>query len=366
MILLLPFFTLAYAGRVVFFFIGIVRERLRWTDSSYEPSVSIVVPARNEEANIEQCVSSLLGVDYPQTKLEIIVVNDRSTDRTGALLDQLAQQHACLSVIHRTDADEHPNLRGKPGALQHGISSASSEYVLLTDADCVVNRQWVRGIISQFTNPDVGAVCALTSVKSKSFLDNIQDVEWTYIQTMAAGGLGNSVPLGCFGNNMAVRKSVFDELGGYSTIPFSVTEDMALQIAIHDSGHRVRFTVSSKTKVETRPCSSIAEYTRQRHRWIRGGRALHLRGLIFVLTSISLWLGIIFSIIFEGWSWLAALISLRLLADGGLIAYTAIVIQRYSLLPFILPSMALLWLTELAIPFIALKKNVRWKGQVFS
>jgi cellulose synthase/poly-beta-1,6-N-acetylglucosamine synthase-like glycosyltransferase len=365
MTLLLPFLTFIYAGRVIFFFIGFVRERLRSTHAPFEPSVTIVVPARNEEKNIERCVNSLLQVDYPHEMLEIIVVDDRSTDRTGELLNKLSARTNELRIIHRTDADEDHNLRGKSGALQQGISSARSEIVLLTDADCIVHRSWVHGIVAQFSDPNVGSVCALTSVTSHTFLEKIQDVEWTYTQTMAAGGLGNNIPLGCFGNNMAVRKSVFDELGGYKNIPFSVTEDMALQLAIHDAGHRVRYAVGPDTKVETLPCYTISEYIKQRHRWIRGGRALKLRGMVFVLSSLALWLGIILSVAFDELSWFTALVSLRLLGDSALIGNTAITIRRYSLLPYIVPSMGILWLTELAIPFIALKRTVRWKGQSF-
>lgn len=355
-----------YAVRVAFFFRGVMRERRRWTSMSYQPTVSIVVPARNEEANIERCVRSLMNVKYPAELLEIVVVDDRSKDRTPEILDRLAMEHPSLKVLHRTDAEVDRNLRGKPGALQYGIDQCRGEIILMTDADCVVPEQWVSAMAAPFHEASVAMVNAMTSVDGPTVFDRIQDVEWTYTQTMACGGVGNDVPLGCFGNNLAIRSSVFHALGGYLNIPFSVTEDMALQLAVEKAGHDVRFVIRPETSVVTQPCATFQEYVKQRHRWVRGGTGLGIRAFGFVVSGLALWTGMALTVADHAWLWLFGMISLRLLADGALIASSALSVKRPRVLPMIIPAMIVLVATELVLPLLVLKKEVRWKDQVFT
>jgi 1,2-diacylglycerol 3-beta-glucosyltransferase len=164
---------------------------------------------------------------------------------------------------------------------------------------------------------------------------------------------------------MAVRKDVFDALGGYRSIHFSVTEDMALQLAVHNAGYGIRYAVHPSIHVETLPCTSFKEYVKQRHRWVRGGTALGIRAAIFTATSIALWLGIALSAGAGMWLHFWSFIVLRLVADSGLVFTAALLINRKRLLPMILPAMTLLMITELSLPLLATRKKVVWKNQVF-
>lgn len=354
-----------YAARVVLFMTGFRRQRARWRTAVFTPSVTIVVPARNEESTLERCITSLMRVDYPASLLTVVVVDDRSTDTTAQVLQRLSTQYAELRVVTRTDHDVERNLRGKPGALQQGIDASTGEIILMTDADCSVSPGWVRGMVQQFSDPEVALVAGLTSIAGTSLFDRIQDVEWTYTQAMAAGGIGLGVPLGCFGNNLAVRRTAFQEVGGYREISFSVTEDLALQQALHDAGWRVRHAFHEMTSVESLPARSLREYITQRHRWVRGGTSLGLRAVVFVTTSVTLWLALALSLWQAMWWWVTALLLLRVVADGLLISMAVHAVGRYRVVPFIPLSMVVLMLTELFLPFLVLKKSVTWKDQVF-
>ena len=151
-----------YVVRIVFFVIGFIRERSRWVTSNAVPRVSVIVPARNEEENLEACIRSLVEVDYPAERLQIIVVDDRSEDGTAEILDQMAAEFPMLRALHRSDSEVDPNLRGKPGALQYGIEHSDGELLLMTDADCIVSPGWVRGMVNQFEDPEVGLVVCRT------------------------------------------------------------------------------------------------------------------------------------------------------------------------------------------------------------
>ena len=104
------------------------------------PAVSIVIPVRNEERNLEQALQSVLALDYPD--LEIIVVNDRSTDDTGAILEKMAERDARLAVV--TLDDLPAGWIGKPHALHVGAQQARGEFILFTDADVVFHPSVLR------------------------------------------------------------------------------------------------------------------------------------------------------------------------------------------------------------------------------
>ena len=148
-------------------------------------------------------------------------------------------------------------------------------------------------------------------------------------------------------------------------IEFSVTEDLALQDAVFKAGYRIRHVISPLTSVVTLPCRSLGEYVKQRHRWVRGGVGLGGRAVLFVASSIALWGGATIAVVFQQLEWLVVLIVLRFVADSILIGWSAIRLQRHSILPFIIPAMMLLISTELVLPILAMRKRVVWKQQTF-
>lgn len=354
-----------YASRIVFFSIGIVRERRRWKPNALYPMVSVVVPARNEAQNIVRCITSILATSYPRESLEVIVVDDRSTDQTAERVQTLAATDSRLTLLKRTEHDVTGSLKGKAGALQYGVDRCSGDIVLFTDADCAVSKDWIHGMTAQFADERLGLITGLTSVVGDSFFQRIQDVEWTYTQAMACGGVGNGIPLGCFGNNMAIRKRVFDELGGYGAIGFSVTEDLALQLAVDNAGYHVRYAINPSVHVETLPCNSFGEYAVQRHRWVRGGRALGKRAVAFVASSLALWAGIVISAVESAWIPFWSFVAMRVVGDSILVAIAANYLGRTRLFTAMIPAIIFLVLTELSLPMLFMRKSVRWKGQVF-
>jgi cellulose synthase/poly-beta-1,6-N-acetylglucosamine synthase-like glycosyltransferase len=354
-----------YGLRMLFFLTGFVRERRFRDDTPEWPSVSVIIPARNEELTLERCLTALQALDYPAERLQIIIVNDRSTDATRTVLDRAALTFPGLKVVHRVDTTSHPNLRGKPGALQEGIDHATGDILLFTDADCAVPHGWIRSMAAPFRSRSVGMVCSFTAVEGRSFFDVLQDVEWMYTQAMARAGVNHDIPLGCFGNNLAIRRSVYESLGGYEQITFSVTEDLALLQAVVDAGHEVIYRCREQSAVVTLPCSTFSEYVRQKQRWVRGGVALGWRATIFIVSSIALWSGMLLAIFTSSWMWLLAFILMRVLGDHALIAESLRRVGRAFRIPWIVPVVVMLFGMEIFLPLLTFRKNVVWKNQVF-
>lgn len=368
---MIPFlYTLAailYGLRIFTFVFGAARERRKIIPNSTDPLpfVSVIVPARNEESNIETCIQSLVLSNFPPDNFEIIVIDDRSSDGTADILRRLEHKLPLLRVITLDEARTTVNLRGKPGALQAGIEAARGEILLMTDADCTVVPDWIATMARQFDNPRVGLVPSFTLIKAKTFFEQMQAIEWIMNHTMASAGVGLNQPLGCFGNNLAVRREAFDSVGGYAKIRFSVTEDLALLQAIFARGWEVRYVCSNTAVVTTLPCQTLGEYIRQHHRWLRGGVDLGWRAVIFVAFSASLWICILAAFLDGDWLLLPLIFAIRVFGDFAVISPSLAILKRKRQLGWGFLAVGFIILLELVIPLSLLKKEVVWKGQVF-
>lgn len=360
---------LLYSARAILFYTGAYLERKSSNINDENltlPFVSVVVPARNEENNIEKCIKSLLKSKYPQDKLEIIIVNDRSEDKTQEIVESYQEKHKNIKLINVTQTREHKNLKGKAGALDVGIRGASPDYVLMTDADCKVNKNWVKNIALTFIQNNCDFIASYTLIrKSRSLFEHLQEIEWLFMHTMASGGLGLDQPLGCFGNNTAIRKEAYLNIGGYENIPFSVTEDLALLQTLTRNNYKANYICNPKATVKTEPVQTVQEYIKQHHRWTVGGKGLGWRASVFVATSVSIWLGILIAIIYNSYLWIAPLILTRILGDILVIFPVLNRLKLHHLKLSIVPSILMVFILELLTPLYLLKKDVVWKGQVF-
>jgi len=244
----------------------------RWklkTNSGFEPTVTVIVAARNEEKNIRQCIESLVKIDYPKEKLEIIIVDDFSTDRTGEIIDEFVAQYPFIKkVIPHLKVISKP---GKTNAIVNGIKSSTGEIIFTTDADCVVKPSWIKTQVKYFTD-NVGVVTGFTFQRAYSQFTGMQNLDWVYLLTAGAGTINLGFPVSCIGNNMAYRRDAYNLVGGYENIEFSVTEDFALLHKIHKHTHYdLVFPAEEGGANLSEPCPDLKNLYRQKHRWGVGG-----------------------------------------------------------------------------------------------
>lgn len=336
------------------------------------PFISVIVPARNEEKNIAECIRSIIKSDYPKNKFELIVVNDRSDDNTANIVKQFTEEYDNVILKNITEETKNQNLRGKPGALQAGFDIAKGEIFLMTDADCTVNEQWITTIVSQFLNENdntinknVGLVAAYTSIKGENIFAKFQDAEWTYMNTYASAGIGLGTALGCFGNNLAVSKEAYYKIGGYHNLEFSVTEDYALLKAVLEGKYEVRYICDKKTNVETLACPTIKEYIKQHKRWAIGGISLGWKAFLHVLSSACITATFIIAIIETSLILLAINVIIRILGDVFVLFPIYNILDRRHLKRGIIIFITMCSILEIIIPFTLINQEVEWKGQVF-
>jgi len=238
-----------YAVGLVMFIPGVLlglRRRTGITTDS--PKVTVLVCARNEEEYIDECLRSLAALDYPDGQLEILIVNDRSTDATADILQRWCATLSHLKVLTITTDIE--GTRGKVNALIQGMDQVQGEIVLMTDADCKVPTQWVKEHIGWY-DADTGMVSSMTSLETHSVFSGAHCLEMVQVLALSMAGINYGVPVSVIGNNLSVRKKTYDELGGYRSIDFSVTEDLALFQAVW---HSKKWKANSK-QIVILPCS---------------------------------------------------------------------------------------------------------------
>lgn len=292
---------------ILYFIIGLLIHlglTKKYTKSDKQPKTTILVAARNEENYLPACLDSLVNQTYPSDLLQIIVLNDQSSDNTQKIILDYQENHTCLELLNIDH--EQNGLRGKMNALAQGVDQASGEIILITDADCRVPDSWVSEMVAYFTG-EIGLVGSLTAINQsnrKSHLfDNIQTLDWFFLQAIAAGTAGINFPVSVLGNNFGFRKSVYDQVGGFRRIGFSLTEDMALLNAIVKNTHyKIIYPLKKECMIQSIPLNQFRDFFQQRRRWLSGGIKAPVWGWILMSTSFLAHLSIVVNLVLSNFT----------------------------------------------------------------
>jgi len=333
--LILIFSAIFYAGEIILFLLALSKKEKKHKHIASFPNVSVVVAARNEEENIERCLRSILQVDYPVDKLEVVVADDGSTDRTPEIISKIKQEHNNLKVI-RIESQIN-NLKGKANALAQAIAQTNGEFIFLTDADCEVPRTWIKGMLRHF-DEKTGVASGVTIIEIGKIFYGMQSLDWAFLLSVAAAVGRLFKPVACIGNNMAFRKEAYIECGGYQNLKFSITEDFALFKAIAENGKwGYAFPVDLETLVISKPVKTLKELYHQKKRWGTGGLDTGLLGIAVMSGGFIFHLLLILSpLLIEKISSLLISLVLKFFIDGAFLFKTLRKFKKTSLLKYLL------------------------------
>lgn len=188
-------------------------------------TVSIIVAARNEAANVGACLTALAMQDYDGT-LEVVVVDDHSQDGTAEAALAAAQTWPDTRRLQIVQAPDPPLHAGpKKNALAGGIAASKGELLLFTDADCEPPPRWATSMVASFADETVGLVAGYADRRSDGFLQAVLAVDDLGIGALGEGGLGHGVALSCTGRSLAYRRRVYDEVAGFDAIGHLISGD---------------------------------------------------------------------------------------------------------------------------------------------
>lgn len=236
------------------------------------PKVAVIVPCWNEETTIDGTAASLLALDYPSDKLEIILINDGSTDGTRAVMDRYAD-HPQVTVIHKENG-------GKHSAVNLGIEKTDAEFIGCLDADSFVHPGALKEVLAHFDDPQVAAVTASMTVhEPKNILQEMQYAEYlagVALRHILAAVNGLYVTPGPFS---FYRKSILEKVGAFRH--GHQTEDMEMAMRLQQNGYKIEN--APRAQVFTKAPHTVWGLIKQRTRWTSGfmRNSYDYRGLIF-------------------------------------------------------------------------------------
>jgi cellulose synthase/poly-beta-1,6-N-acetylglucosamine synthase-like glycosyltransferase len=344
-----------------------------------KPFVSVIVAARNEEANIQGLLDSLAQQDYPQ--YEITIVNDRSTDRTSAIVDQFQRGHDKVRKIDITTTS--PDMPPKKFALAQGIAGSKGRILLFTDADCLPPPTWITEMVHGFEE-NVGLVAGYSpyNLQRKSEAANpslLASVLTKFIQyeefkgaAWSAGSIGMNRGWLCTGRSLAYRREVYDEVGGFENIKQSVSgdDDLFLQLVRRKTTWTIRYVTTSKSHVPTYPPSTFREFVEQRKRHFSAGQyfstpmklfffLFHTANLIILISFIG---GIVFGTsVLSLWPYF-----IKCILDSVLFFVASPKFNETRFGPLYLPMELLIVVYNSLIGPLGFLKKFEWKPEVRS
>ncbi|MBC8155321.1 MAG: glycosyltransferase [Bacteroidetes bacterium] len=324
--------------------------------------VSLLIAARNEEATILSCLRAVSRLDYPTDRLEVLIGNDASTDCTGPVVVDFIADKPHFRLIDIPESSTP--VRGKAHVLAQLASQGRGEFLFSTDADTEVPPGWITAMLAAFS-PQTGIVTGVTVPRGHTVFHHLQALDWLHAltQTSALGGLG--IPVTAMGNNMAVRRTAYDDVGGYENLPFSVTEDYALFRAVIGHGYGFKNLLNPDVLAFSKPVDSVSGFLQQRKRWMRGAFGLPVwmvLGLLVQYLAGPLLLGV-------GWFLPVLAVTiycLKLLLQTLLLTFALSRLRQTHLLPYLLPfELYQLIIGPVALLYYILPIPVRWKGRQY-
>jgi chlorobactene glucosyltransferase len=357
----LAFWVLAF-GRLILNLV--LTPRLRVRMPARMPLVSVIVPARDEERMIERTVRALFAQTYPA--LELIVVNDRSTDGTGEILERLAREDARLAVI---DNDEPPaGWLGKPWALHQGSLRARGELLLFIDADVLYQPDAVAAAVAELEERALAMITMMPRIEMRTFWEHIAMPQLAvFLFTVLPVWLMNRTRIGSFGlgsgTGNLVRRADYDACGGHEALRQAVIDDIGLGRLFRRHGRRTEIVLGDRM-ISVRMYHGLREII---HGFTKN--AFVIMGRNYVTAIVTLILAVVFHIL----PYLLALSGDPLsIATVVMISLTRLVLflalrYRVDNALFGHPLMMLVWgwITLRSLWLTGVRRQIEWRGRKY-
>lgn len=258
---------ICYVSFIIFILSGLFKHSIL-SVSSYDdlPSVTVVVAARNEEETISNLIQDLVNQEYPLDKLEVIIVDDRSTDSTKEILNDANDNYSCINII--TIEEKPKTITPKKNALTKGIEQASGQIILLTDADCRVGKLWVSSMVYSTISQDCISIGFSEIAKENdSVFERYQKMDFFSIIAANAGACGWGHYWSGTGQNLSFYKNDFISIGKFENVKQRISGDDMYLVQLISKLKRGYLHIDPNSFVKTYAMVNIKEYLNQRIRW---------------------------------------------------------------------------------------------------
>lgn len=271
---------------------------IKRTNAQNKQSISVIVCARNEEKNLPGLIKALLLQNTKELEVEYIIVNDRSEDKTAELAEAVARENSSFKVIHIQE--RIAGFAPKKRAIDTAIQKAEGEIIILTDADGRPGNLWVKEIQAYF-NKGVDMVIGYAPYivnTNDGFLKKLLALEYFSIAAIAGATAGAGYPLTCVGTNMAYRKKMYQEIGGFGKYKAFISgdDDLFLTRVRESAKYKIIYAAGNETQVFNNPPKSFKQFFNQRLRYASKGFNYPLKVTItlsvYVIYNLSIFSGV--------------------------------------------------------------------------
>lgn len=287
-------------------------------DYKAQVHISIIIPARNEEQNIKNCLDAIVKQSYPEHLFEVLVVDDFSSDSTAAIVSGYTSQNIKLVSLKNFVVADSINAYKKK-AIEVAIQQSTGDLIITTDADCIAPENWLQTIAAFYQEKQPSFIVMPVAIRltanpntpQSMFLQIFQSLDFMTLQGITGASVHKKFHSMCNGANLAYTKKAFTAVNGFAGIDTIASgDDMLLMHKIYKQDPAaVLFLKSKEVIVQTQPVLTLKEFFNQRIRWASKADkyddkrifavllVVYLFNLLLmVLPAIALFNNIIFSI----------------------------------------------------------------------
>ncbi len=249
---------------------------------------SVIIPARNEAANILKLLSDLKEQSIKANSFEVIIVDDHSTDNTASLVKEFISNNPDLIFHFFSLAEEKENTAFKKKAIRKAIERSSGDLIVTTDADCRVGSRWLETIVAFYEKEKPRMIVGPVVFHNEtSYFEKMQTQEFLSLIAITGGAIRINKPIMCNGANLAYEKEAFFEAGGFGSDRFSSGDDVFLLLNIRKlfGNKSIRFLKNYDSIVFTEAKKSVKDFFHQRTRWASKNKGYDLN-ILFVSFSV--------------------------------------------------------------------------------
>jgi len=355
LIILLPYIYL-----ITKIYISLKRIRPFVPKTDPEIFVSVIVACRNEEKTLPTLLSDIAGQTYNPSLFELIIVNDNSSDSTF----EVASGFSRIRNLKVLNSDG----KGKKKAIRTGVGVSAGSYIITTDADCRIGKNWLKTIASfqDEYKPEM-IICPVKMEGRKGFFQGFQELEFLSLQGITAGTAFTENPVMCNGASLAFQKGTYLKHAGNLHDELASGDDVFLLHNIKsDPGKRIMWLESAEATAVTHTSDNLWSFLRQRARWIskagdysdRFTKVLAIVTFVTISTQLLLLLGGLF---YPGLLWIFAVYFLiKSVPDFLVLSNTATRYGKKNLLRWFLPSHLVYPFYVLAIVPCSVFNRAKW------
>ena len=350
-----------------------------WTippDFLPKTKISVLIPARNEADNIENCIDSIRKQNYPSSLFEIIVIDDFSQDETAELVrNYIKNGHNNIQLIqlaHHISPDEIQSFKKK--SIEIGIRHAKGELIVTTDADCITQPDWLRLIASLYQTKKPKFIAApVNFYQEKNSFERFQSLDFIGMMGITGAGIHTKIMSMCNGANLAYPKAIFTEMKGFQDIDKHASGDdmMLMQKITKVYPDKIKFLKNPNATTFTKTQETLTSFINQRVRWSTKSKGYEERQMTLILFgvwlfSLNIFISLLLSL-FVGTFTLflgAGQFLLKMIVDYRLLKTTSAYFSRSDLMQTFVKSSIYHLIYIVVVGFLGgVVKKYDWKGR---